>query len=319
MNLAGFEALVRWRHPALGLLAPESFIGLAEQTGMIKDIGKTVLNEAGRQLGIWQRAFRPQDGVFIAVPWSDRAIIERCVDAFMTVPVSINLAPEQVLDRFENPRIIRTGSISSLELAPPALTTPQIVTKRVFDFLVAATLLVLLAPLFGAIALLIKIDSPGPVFFLQRRHGFNQQPFRILKFRTMSCLDDGDQVRQARRDDPRITRVGAWLRRCNLDELPQLVNVLCGQMSLVGPRPHALAHDREFEHRIALYARRHNVKPGITGWAQVHGLRGETDTDDKMARRVALDLWYIDNWTVWLDIIIMLRTVSTGKAYRNAR
>jgi Undecaprenyl-phosphate glucose phosphotransferase len=259
------------------------------------------------------------DGVFIAVPWSDRAIIERCVDAFMTVPVSINLAPEQVLDRFENPRIIRTGSISSLELAPPALTTPQIVTKRVFDFLVAATLLVLLAPLFGAIALLIKIDSPGPVFFLQRRHGFNQQPFRILKFRTMSCLDDGDQVRQARRDDPRITRVGAWLRRCNLDELPQLVNVLCGQMSLVGPRPHALAHDREFEHRIALYARRHNVKPGITGWAQVHGLRGETDTDDKMARRVALDLWYIDNWTVWLDIIIMLRTVSTGKAYRNAR
>ncbi len=264
------------------------------------------------------RQSRP-DGVFIALPWAERERIERCVDAFMNLPVSINLAPERILDRFDNPRIIRTGSIASLELTPPALSTPEIITKRVFDFTGALLLLVLLLPLFAVVAMLIKCDSKGPVFFLQRRYGFNQQPFRILKFRTMTCMDDGDHVVQATRNDPRVTRVGAWLRRYNIDELPQLVNVIQGRMSLVGPRPHALAHDREYEQKIGLYARRHNVKPGITGWAQVHGLRGETDTDDKMARRVSYDLWYIDNWNVWLDIVIILRTVFSRKAFSNAR
>ena len=264
------------------------------------------------------RQIKP-DGVFMAIPWSERITIERCVDAFMTVPVSINLAPERIMDRFDNPRIIRTGSIASLELTPPALSVPEIVTKRVFDFSVAAVLMVLLLPLFAIIAVLIKRDSKGPVFFLQRRFGFNQEPFRIIKFRTMSSMDDGDIVQQATCNDPRITRVGALLRRFNLDELPQLVNVLRGQMSLVGPRPHALAHDREYEQKIGLYARRHNVRPGITGWAQVHGLRGETDTDEKMARRVSFDLWYIDNWNVWLDMMIMLRTVFSRTAFQNAK
>jgi Undecaprenyl-phosphate glucose phosphotransferase len=275
--------------------------------------------QADLALAVGQARKMKPDGVFIALPWSERADIERCVDAFLTVPVSINLAPEQVLDRFDNPRIIRTGSIASLELAPPAMSVPAIVIKRIFDFSVAALLLALLMPLLLVIALLIALDSKGPVLFLQRRYGFNQQPFRIWKFRTMTTMDDGDQVRQATRNDPRITRVGAWLRRWNLDELPQLVNVLQGHMSLVGPRPHALAHDHEYERKIGLYARRHNVKPGITGWAQVNGLRGETDTDDKMARRVSFDLWYIDNWTVWLDLMIMVRTVFSPKAFRNAQ
>jgi Undecaprenyl-phosphate glucose phosphotransferase len=275
--------------------------------------------QADLALAVGQARKMKPDGVFIALPWSERADIERCVDAFLTVPVSINLAPEQVLDRFANPRIIRTGSIASLELAPPAMSVPAILIKRMFDFSVAALLLALLMPLLLVIALLIALDSKGPVLFLQRRYGFNQQPFRIWKFRTMTTMDDGDQVRQATRNDPRITRVGAWLRRWNLDELPQLVNVLQGHMSLVGPRPHALAHDHEYERKIGLYARRHNVKPGITGWAQVNGLRGETDTDDKMARRVSYDLWYIDNWTVWLDLMIMVRTVFSPKAFRNAQ
>jgi lipopolysaccharide/colanic/teichoic acid biosynthesis glycosyltransferase len=156
-------------------------------------------------------------------------------------------------------------------------------------------------------ALLIKLDSAGPVFFLQHRYGFNQKPFRIFKFRTMRTLDDGPVVQQAKKDDPRVTRVGAWLRRWNLDELPQLFNVIKGDMSLVGPRPHALSHDREYEQRIARYARRHNVKPGITGWAQIHGFRGETDTDEKMHRRVEHDLYYIDNWSLALDLQVMIR------------
>ena len=151
------------------------------------------------------------------------------------------------------------------------------------------------------------LESGRPLFFRQRRYGFNQQEFRIIKFRTMTALEDGDVVRQARRNDPRITRVGRFLRKWNIDELPQLINVLKGDMSLVGPRPHALSHNREYERKIALYARRHNVLPGITGWAQVNGLRGETDTDEKMRARVDHDLYYIDNWSLWFDLRILLR------------
>ncbi|HEX4892386.1 MAG TPA: sugar transferase, partial [Hyphomicrobiaceae bacterium] len=152
----------------------------------------------------------------------------------------------------------------------------------------------------------------------QRRRGYNQYEFRIVKFRTMTTLDDGDIVRQARRNDPRITRVGAFLRRYNLDELPQLWNVLKGEMSIVGPRPHAVAHDREFERRIMRYPRRLNVKPGITGWAQVHGYRGETDTEEKLQRRVEYDLHYIDHWSIWLDLYIVALTLSR-RAFTNAR
>jgi lipopolysaccharide/colanic/teichoic acid biosynthesis glycosyltransferase len=136
------------------------------------------------------------------------------------------------------------------------------------------------------------------VLFLQHRYGFNQKPFRIIKFRTMRTLDDGPFILQAKRDDPRVTKLGSWLRRWNIDEIPQLFNVLKGDMSLVGPRPHALSHNREYEQRISLYARRHNVKPGITGWAQINGFRGETDSDRKMQGRVEYDLYYIDNWSL---------------------
>lgn len=263
------------------------------------------------------RSLKP-DAVFIAMPWSDRETIERVVDAFMNVPVAIHLAPEQIMDRFENPRIAKVGPLTSLQLTRPALSFAEVMLKRVFDVLVASLMLLASLPAFAVIAAFIKYETRGPVFFAQRRYGFNQEPFRIYKFRSMSTADDGDVVMQASKDDVRITRVGAILRRYNLDELPQLLNVISGRMSLVGPRPHALAHDHEYEHKIALYARRHNVKPGITGWAQVHGLRGETDTDDKMAKRVAFDHWYIDNWSFWLDVMILLRTLFSRKAFKNA-
>jgi lipopolysaccharide/colanic/teichoic acid biosynthesis glycosyltransferase len=168
---------------------------------------------------------------------------------------------------------------------------------------------VALLPLLTVVSLLILAESGRPLFFRQRRYGFNQQEFRIIKFRTMTTLDDGDVVPQARRNDPRVTPLGRFLRKWNIDELPQLVNVLKGDMSLVGPRPHALSHNREYEQKIALYARRHNVPPGITGWAQVNGLRGETDTEEKMRRRVDHDLYYIDNWSPWLDLRILLLTL----------
>ncbi len=263
------------------------------------------------------RINRP-DSVFIALPWSDHETIDACVDAFMNLPVAIHLTPEKIIDRFETPHIVRTGSLSSLRLTRRPLSVAEIALKRAFDVVAASLILILATPLLLAVAALIRLDSPGPVLFRQRRYGLNQHAFRIFKFRTMTTTDDGNVIVQATRHDPRITRIGRVLRRYNLDELPQLLNVVAGQMSLVGPRPHALAHDQAFERRIALYARRHNVLPGITGWAQVNGLRGETDTDEKMAKRVAFDHWYIDNWSFWLDIAILFRTVLSKKAFLNA-
>jgi Undecaprenyl-phosphate glucose phosphotransferase len=263
------------------------------------------------------RRLRP-DSVFIAAPWSERALIERCAEAFMSVPAAIHLAPEEIMDRFQKPRITRIGGLSSLQLTRAALSPVEVLVKRAFDLVVATLGLVLLAPVFLLIALAVRLEGQGPVFFTQRRYGFNQNMFRIYKFRTMTTSEDGPIVTQARKNDPRVTRVGRFLRRYNLDELPQLLNVLSGDMSLVGPRPHAVVHDDEFEEKISLYARRHNVKPGITGWAQVNGLRGPTETDDKMRRRVDHDLWYIDNWSLGLDVLILMRTLFSASAYRNA-
>jgi len=180
--------------------------------------------------------------------------------------------------------------------------------KRATDIAISTLALAILTPLMIAVAIAIKLDSRGPVLFRQTRHGFNGRPFGIYKFRSMTVMQDGDIVPQAKKKDARITRVGYWIRRLSIDELPQLLNVLKGDMSIVGPRPHASAHDRYFNSAIERYAFRHHVKSGMTGWAQVCGARGETDTLEKMQRRVELDIWYINNWSVWLDFSIMLRT-----------
>lgn len=258
------------------------------------------------------------DSVVIVAPWSRQDVIARCIEAFMTVPASVHLGPERILDQFENVHLDRFGPIASLHLLRPPLSAFEIATKRAFDIAVSATALVMLAPLFAVVAALIRLDSPGPALFRQTRYGFNQRPFGIFKFRTMRTMDDGPTIVQATKDDPRITRIGRSLRRWNIDELPQLLNVLRGDMSIVGPRPHALAHDESWGRNIALYARRHNVKPGITGWAQVNGYRGEISTDERLRGRIACDLHYIDNWSIGLDIKIMLLTVLSRRAYKNA-
>jgi len=263
------------------------------------------------------RSLQP-DAIFLLLPWSTTDVIERCAEAFVTLPVEMHLGPEQILHKFEDVELSRLGPMATLRLTRRPLSRFEIVQKRVFDLVLAATALMVLTPLLVAAALLIALEGEGPILFVQRRYGFNQQPFPIIKFRTMRTLDDGTVVPQAKRDDPRVTKLGRWLRRWNIDEVPQLFNVLKGDMSLVGPRPHAMTHDHEFERRISLYARRHNVKPGITGWAQIHGYRGETDTDEKMRKRVEYDLFYIDNWSLWLDLQIIVRTVLTRTAYRNA-
>jgi putative colanic acid biosynthesis UDP-glucose lipid carrier transferase len=191
-------------------------------------------------------------------------------------------------------------------------------SKRLLDLAIAVPALILVAPLLALLALLIRLDSPGPALFRQKRLGYRGRPFDILKLRTMRVLEDGDTIAQARPDDARTTPIGRWLRASSLDELPQLINVVRGEMSLVGPRPHARAHDNFYARLIAGYPRRQDVKPGITGWAQIHGLRGATPTVDIMSRRVEFDVWYARHASFGLDVEILLRTPLEVLRRRNA-
>src|SRR6185437_7559524 len=191
--------------------------------------------------------------------------------------------------------------------------------KGLEDRVLGSLILAISLPVMAAVAALIKLDSRGPVLFRQKRYGFNNNEITVFKFRTMHHDRSPDPtVPQARRNDPRVTRIGGLLRRTSLDELPQLFNVLRGDMSLVGPRPHAVAHNEQYAKIIDGYLGRHRVKPGITGWAQVNGLRGETDTPEKMRMRVQFDLFYIDNWSLLLDLKILLLTGFSGFVHRNA-
>lgn len=257
------------------------------------------------------------DTVVLALPWSRADLIDQCVRAFMNLPVRVELAPERVLERYSDLRLGRLGSMLTLNVLRPPLGHTGRAAKRLFDVVAAGLGLILLSPLLMAVALLIKLDSRGPVLFRQTRYGFNQRQFRIWKFRSMRTQDDGPVVQQATQNDERITRIGRFIRKWNIDELPQLINVLTGDMSLVGPRPHAVAHNRLYERKIDLYARRHNVLPGITGWAQVNGFRGATD-DNAMQGRVDLDLYYLDNWSLGFDLVIIFMTVFSKRSYRNA-
>lgn len=188
----------------------------------------------------------------------------------------------------------------------------NIFLKRVEDICVASTILVLISPLLLCIAIAIKLNSKGPVFFKQIRYGLNGKPILVYKFRSMSVMENGAKVTQAVKNDPRVTKVGAFLRKTSLDELPQFINVVLGNMSVVGPRPHAAAHNEQYRKLITGYMLRHKVKPGITGLAQIRGWRGETDTLDKMEKRVECDLEYIRTWSILLDIKIIFLTIFKG-------
>jgi undecaprenyl-phosphate galactose phosphotransferase/putative colanic acid biosynthesis UDP-glucose lipid carrier transferase len=250
--------------------------------------------------------------VFLLVSWDDRRSIERLTELLRALSIPVYLLPDRNVAHFLGGRIVNIGTAWTAELKRAPLTPTEQACKRTLDLLIASAVLITLTPMMILVAALIKLESRGPILFMQTRNGFNGRSFKMCKFRTMSVLEDGPVIRQATKGDPRVTRFGGLLRRTSIDELPQLLNVIAGDMSLVGPRPHASAHNTEYEKIIANYAYRYHVKPGLTGWAQVNGLRGETQVIDLMKQRVEFDLWYINNWSLWLDFRILLRTLLLG-------
>lgn len=253
------------------------------------------------------------DQVIVALPWSAETRLQQVVSRLALTPVRIRLAPDLASFVFARRPVVLLGEMPVMTLFERPISGVEAWAKVTEDRVLATLLLILFAIPMALIAIAIRLDSPGPIFFRQAREGFNNRPFRVFKFRTMyhNRSDHGD-ITQASRRDPRVTRVGAFLRRASLDELPQLFNVLQGDMSVVGPRPHAAstrAGGRLFSEVLSSYAARHKVKPGITGWAQVCGWRGETDTEDKLVKRFEHDLYYIENWSIWFDLYVLCRTV----------
>ena len=249
------------------------------------------------------------DEIFLAFDTGAQRTIEVVASGLNTVPIPVRLLLDQHFSNLLSRKISDFGAAKAIKLQSGPLTEFQQVVKRSFDIVISLGSLIALAPVFLLIGVAIKIDSPGPMLFRQRRAGFSGRTFTIYKFRSMTTLDDGAVVKQAGLNDKRSTPVGRWLRKTSLDEFPQLLNVLKGDMSLVGPRPHALSHDNEYDKLIFTYALRQHMKPGITGWAQVNGCRGETAELSMMEARVNYDIWYIGHWSLWLDITAILLTV----------
>jgi putative colanic acid biosynthesis UDP-glucose lipid carrier transferase len=258
------------------------------------------------------------DDVIILADQENFSRLSCLTNKLSDLPINVHVVPRDSVDLLATARIAEFGNISTFQVSSPPLTHFDLSIKRTFDVVAATVGLILFSPLFLCVALAIKLDSRGPIIFRQTRHGYNNQTIRIFKFRSLTTMEEGSDFRQVKQNDSRITRVGGILRRTNIDELPQLINVLLGQMSIVGPRPHATAHNDMFAGRILPFARRHNVKPGITGWAQVNGCRGATDTLEKMQERIEFDLHYIDNWSFLFDAKIIVMTLFSKKSYLNA-
>ncbi len=261
------------------------------------------------------------DQIIIALPQSADRRTADVARRLEQLPVSLHIVTHlagDLVDASTTHHVSAVGNVGLIDIKTKPLADWGRYLKTVEDYVIASLALAAALPLMLLIAAAIKYDSPGPVLFRQRRHGLNRRVIEVLKFRSMSVMENGGEVQQASRTDARVTRIGQFLRKSSLDELPQLINVLRGDMSLIGPRPHALIHDDQYGEMLERYANRHQVKPGMTGWAQVNGFRGPTETADKMADRVQCDLVYIDRWSIWLDLKILAMTVVYGFKNKNA-
>jgi putative colanic acid biosynthesis UDP-glucose lipid carrier transferase len=258
------------------------------------------------------------DLIYITLPMASRPRILSLLDELCDTTASIYFAPDVFIFDLIQARVDTVGDIPVVAVCETPFYGFDGVVKRMSDIVLASLILLAAAPLMLAIAVGVKLSSPGPVLFRQRRYGVDGREIVVYKFRSMTVLEDGGAVRQATRNDERVTPFGAFLRRSSLDELPQFINVLQGRMSVVGPRPHAVAHNEMYRKLIKKYMIRHKVKPGITGLAQVNGMRGETDTVEKMRARIEYDLAYLRDWSLRLDLQIVLRTILVVLSRRNA-
>ncbi|MBC7452612.1 MAG: undecaprenyl-phosphate glucose phosphotransferase [Massilia sp.] len=256
--------------------------------------------------------------IFISQPVSAQPRIRRLLDEVQDTTASVYFLPDIYIFDLMQARFDNVGGMPVIAICETPFMGLNSMIKRSSDIVLGLAIQLALLPAMLVIALAVKFTSPGPVIFRQRRYGLYGEEIIVYKFRSMTVSDDGAAIMQARRGDPRITKVGAFLRRSSLDELPQFVNVLQGRMSIVGPRPHAVAHNEQYRKLIKGYMLRHKVKPGITGWAQVNGMRGETETLDKMQARIQYDLDYLRSWSLWLDLWIIVKTVKVVLTRHNA-
>ncbi|MCP4987745.1 MAG: undecaprenyl-phosphate glucose phosphotransferase [Colwellia sp.] len=258
------------------------------------------------------------DVLFIALPIAAEKRIAQILSYLGDTTVDVHLVPDFLLSNLMHARIDHVGEIDTLSVfESPYLGISRLI-KRSEDIVIGSLILCAILPIIAFIAVGIKLTSKGPILFKQDRYGLSGHKIKVWKFRSMLVMENSDKVIQATKGDTRITPFGGFLRRTSLDELPQFFNVISGSMSIVGPRPHAVSHNEEYRQKVEFYMLRHKVKPGITGWAQINGWRGETDTLEKMEKRVEFDLQYIKNWSVWLDIKIIFLTIFKGFISKNA-
>lgn len=258
------------------------------------------------------------DQVYIAMPLSAQGRIHQYLEEFSDTTATTYLVPNFFVYNLMCARWSMAGDVPTLSVFDTPFSGPNAWLKRAEDLTIASVIVLLMSPLLLLIAAGVKLSSPGPVLFKQDRYGLDGRKIKVWKFRSMSVQENGQDVVQATKDDPRVTPFGSFLRRTSLDELPQFFNVLQGDMSVVGPRPHAVAHNEQYRTTVSRYMLRHKVKPGITGWAQINGYRGETDVLEKMEKRVEFDLDYIHKWSLWMDIKIVLLTVAKGFVSKTA-
>lgn len=303
------------QHPIVGV----NCIGFFDDRSIdrLKDTAKPLL---GGLKEVTQFVKNEQINVlYVSLPLTAQSRIHDLFDSLRDTTVSIYYLPDVFTFDLIQAKTMNIQGIPMISLCEsPFDSSINAFIKRFYDIALSLLILVLLSPLLFTIALSIKLSSPGPVLFKQRRYGLDGEEFNVYKFRSMTVCENGVNIAQAKRNDPRVTKIGAFLRRTSMDELPQFINVLQGRMSIVGPRPHAIAHNEMYRKLIKGYMVRHKVLPGITGWAQVNGSRGETETIEKMEARVKYDLDYLRNWSVHLDFQIILRTVFTVINDKNA-
>ncbi len=249
--------------------------------------------------------------VYLALPLSASEKAKQLIYALQNTTAAVYFVPDIFMFELLHTKINDVDGIPILALCDPPFTGTDGVLKRIFDVIISVLILLFIWPLLLFIAMIIKCNSSGPVIFKQTRYGLNGSSVTVWKFRTMAVSENTGDIQQAIKNDPRVTTIGQFLRQSSLDELPQFINVLQGRMSIVGPRPHAVAHNEYYRTKIQAYMWRHKVKPGITGWAQINGWRGETDTLHKMEKRIEYDLWYIRHWSLYLDIKIIWRTIMS--------